>query len=1169
MLLDLNNIELIKSKSKDLPPGGVWRTIKGHKVYIKDGEIIAGGIPGVTHQAASTAKKGTKGNVKKPKATTKGVQRRAEPKSDGGTATVRRNAESKTKKSGTEKPTKKQTAIRKGSPVVASNGTKGKVTDSTVTHYIILKDDGKTSRILKQNVVHANDSKPKGKANGTITNVGDKADGKQTKAKKPTAKSSGTGKPVSKRATKKTSEGGTKSKAAAKKGIKDIRTDVQKNRELAYDVGDKIGGARKDEFEARFKETPTIENLAALEDESGAIAEKLVTKKNLLPPFDFEQEHKNGVALETAIMKKLIFDRIAPAPSANTPEARKAYMVEMDKTYRHFAGIKDWDTMRHAIREFSDIARKGATDQIQYAERILSGNHGYTQVNTEYYSKRLEDGKKAKAMMDFDALGDKFNNFFTDYKSREASIRTVNKNMKDGWDKYLNPESKAKNGGTPKGGENRKWERRAEANHLRTGGKETLVEKPEDMVKEFGLRGVEFGHWVNDSSGLYHLKRCSEAFDDLADIIGIDKKDISLNGRLAIAFGARGKGGALAHYEPDRKVINMTKHGGAGSLAHEWGHALDNILYQYSHGGTESLGLASEAPMGEGDPKLSLLYENLMTTIRKPVPGEKGGVKKLTVDTEKTQFGSYLPKRREMVKEKGLVETLQHYTDEINQKYDRMMESVKENRRGFYKTPADINKQVAKYERERTRMLNQLPHEIAFDHYRVTGEHVKGDFEIPTGNSEYYQRMQEMDGKGKAYFAKGAEMFARVFESYVQEKLDKKKRYNNYLVHSTREKDVTGSNAPFPKGKERTAIFKALDDLLAHVTKGKALKKALIMEILASGSGDMTEELRKSNLKGIFDNLWTGAVQKETEAGRGNIKRNAYNIDWTSFDEPIDELLYIPLNRLRRVHQTEKATNWDKVVENINKMHRGEGLAPIVIGHDYDIIDGQHRWEASNSMSFTHVPCVVMRGTNEIDRQRAIEAYQEVWKSLEKSWDESKHPRDEKGRFTRVYHITSMKDFKHDPNYRNSGQEWGSGLYTTPAEGIEYWHKALQSKATGERHPYAVPLDISAANLIEVKDIPDRAGRAQAIMKKYGSGKAAIEALKKEEMEQVTGETYDMRPHEVAEYRVYAKANGFDGLIAHDDVEGYQIILFDDEKVKYHPSEDIYEVMKRVRQGNP
>ena len=47
---------------------------------------------------------------------------------------------------------------------------------------------------------------------------------------------------------------------------------------------------------------------------------------------------------------------------------------------------------------------------------------------------------------------------------------------------------------------------------------------------------------------------------------------------MSIAYGARGASKAAAHYEPERKVINLTKMKGAGSLGHEWAHALDHYL---------------------------------------------------------------------------------------------------------------------------------------------------------------------------------------------------------------------------------------------------------------------------------------------------------------------------------------------------------------------------------------------------------------------------------------------------------------------------------------------------------------------------------------------------------------------------------------------------------------
>lgn len=94
----------------------------------------------------------------------------------------------------------------------------------------------------------------------------------------------------------------------------------------------------------------------------------------------------------------------------------------------------------------------------------------------------------------------------------------------------------------------------------------------------FGFAGGEFGNWMNEKDRQASLNFGYDAFMDLADALEIEPEDISLGGELSIAFGSRGSAGAVAHYEPLRQVINLTKMHGAGSLAHEWGHALDNIL---------------------------------------------------------------------------------------------------------------------------------------------------------------------------------------------------------------------------------------------------------------------------------------------------------------------------------------------------------------------------------------------------------------------------------------------------------------------------------------------------------------------------------------------------------------------------------------------------------------
>lgn len=101
---------------------------------------------------------------------------------------------------------------------------------------------------------------------------------------------------------------------------------------------------------------------------------------------------------------------------------------------------------------------------------------------------------------------------------------------------------------------------------------------PEEFMQTFNIRGGQFGNWVKGDERQTHLNHAYDAFMDLAKAANIPPSAIGLNGELGIAFGARGSGWAAAHYETAQKVINLTKTKGAGSLAHEWWHALDHYL---------------------------------------------------------------------------------------------------------------------------------------------------------------------------------------------------------------------------------------------------------------------------------------------------------------------------------------------------------------------------------------------------------------------------------------------------------------------------------------------------------------------------------------------------------------------------------------------------------------
>ncbi len=103
--------------------------------------------------------------------------------------------------------------------------------------------------------------------------------------------------------------------------------------------------------------------------------------------------------------------------------------------------------------------------------------------------------------------------------------------------------------------------------------------EPAAFLTAFGFHGVEFGLWNSQSERQRLLDMAWDGLMDLADVLGLPPKALSLDGQLSLAFGARGNGGsAAAHYEYSHAVINLTKRGGAGCLAHEWFHALDHYL---------------------------------------------------------------------------------------------------------------------------------------------------------------------------------------------------------------------------------------------------------------------------------------------------------------------------------------------------------------------------------------------------------------------------------------------------------------------------------------------------------------------------------------------------------------------------------------------------------------
>jgi len=109
----------------------------------------------------------------------------------------------------------------------------------------------------------------------------------------------------------------------------------------------------------------------------------------------------------------------------------------------------------------------------------------------------------------------------------------------------------------------------------------TVEQLNDYLLNTVKVRGIQWGNSVTDEERKEHLKNIATTFEDLSNILNISIDQIAGGQKLAFAIGARGKGSFLAHYEPTLMIINLTRARGTGSVAHEYGHFLDDMIGMY------------------------------------------------------------------------------------------------------------------------------------------------------------------------------------------------------------------------------------------------------------------------------------------------------------------------------------------------------------------------------------------------------------------------------------------------------------------------------------------------------------------------------------------------------------------------------------------------------------
>lgn len=404
----------------------------------------------------------------------------------------------------------------------------------------------------------------------------------------------------------------------------DIEPDLpfQDKPEKIEDFGEKIGGARKDLYAYKRE----IEASNALTDDE--IADKPLSEVFPIPRYD--KLLKDGTAPEAVAMIRAIRDSLPEKPKKAESYKKAVYAQSIKAAKGLVSRILDDDGFalslvhEHSGDEFLDKVIKKAElylalghdvsladctirrgtftvvrgEKLPNPERlwVIESKKLRTIGYGELYDDAVDDFKnemtnREKNRQDKSKNETKFDIYF--YKNNREAI-FVGKKVGRDYVKLAGPFENGKEAGRyireHRDELEARWQayksipyERRSVNDPRAGkdwrnGKNVT---PEMFMEAFGFRGVEFGNYVEQDKRQLDLNEAYDALMDLADAINVPPKALSLNGQLGLAFGARGKGGKnapKAHYEPFYTAINLTKSQGAGSLAHEWMHAVDNFF---------------------------------------------------------------------------------------------------------------------------------------------------------------------------------------------------------------------------------------------------------------------------------------------------------------------------------------------------------------------------------------------------------------------------------------------------------------------------------------------------------------------------------------------------------------------------------------------------------------
>ncbi len=602
------------------------------------------------------------------------------------------------------------------------------------------------------------------------------------------------------------------------------------------DFGEKIGGARKDLWRQRGLYAGDLSEMNSRE------AEKYVKKDNVWRKPDYQAMIDGGIPYDVVYFVKKVRDSLNVSPeyyrTDDTPEKR------LDRQKQYVETIREVQAVMEGVQTRADAMR--AYDRFLvdtgYVERIDGGISGPRYIATqkgqensvitnqlahtlhirsesmfEYeFTKKAQKEqfgvpKEEKVPKGYEVLYHDGKNSWsknddwrpdTWYAAKAHRILKTNFDSREAALKWVQELAQQ-----PGDGRKKRFVPEQLANVQRDGpdyrhGRDAVGQ---DYLDTFGFRGGEFGNWMSQNDRQASLDMGFDALKDLAAVLQISDRDISYQGVLSIAFGARGSGNAVAHYEPLRQVINLTKMHGAGSLAHEWWHGLDDYLGHR---------LGVKDLLSENPRKHPLFYKLINTIMYKPETQEQASIRTEAQDARtRRNAESWLESLvLSYLKGKG--------GDQELAQYETLKTAYLRGEKGSVDRLNDLKKTVCgriipKSERERLMMFEGM----------IAAMSQRSAPTIGRTHTEYYinsKKMGEVCEKDGGYWESNAELTARAFAIYIMDKLPGKSDYlaghAECAISMTFDKDGTPHLLKaYPEGEERQAINAVFDEIVAEL----------------------------------------------------------------------------------------------------------------------------------------------------------------------------------------------------------------------------------------------------------------------------------------------------------------------------------------------------------------